>query len=58
MKVRVGRLGERRWGRGTEGFRVEWRGQGREDVTGSEGPRSRDRARGVGGEGGGWGGVG
>ena len=28
------------------GFRVEWRGQGREDVTGSEGPR--DGARGVG----------
>ena len=40
--------GRLRFWRGTEGFRVEWRGQGREDVTGSEGPRGRDGARGVG----------
>ena len=38
------------------GLRVEWRGQGREDVTGSEGPGAGWGTRG--GEGGGWGGVG
>ena len=30
------------------GFRVEWRGQGGEDVTGSQELRGRDGARGVG----------
>ena len=51
----MGRLGGRlRFWRGAgdavqrAGFRVEWRGQDREDVTGSEGSRGLDGARGVG----------